>query len=103
MARREVLSLGAVSLSGPLRAYDPVGVPSRAVQLPVIVEAGNYPAFVLLADEADLLVIRFGGGRPSSWQEVVRPDGSDEYVPIEAAPTPSHRTRPGRLSPTILP
>lgn len=82
---RRVRRLGACPLSGRLLAFDPIGVPGPALHFPVEVTPGVYPAYVLDADGTDLMVVRFGGGRPVAWQEVRSKDGSEAFFFIEAA------------------
>lgn len=82
---RGVRRLGAAPMRGRVLAFDPWGLPGPALRFPVEVEPAEYPAYALEGDAKDLLVVRFGGGRPVAWREVCDTDGEDAFFPIEVA------------------
>ena len=78
-----ILGLGSVALSGQLYAYDPLYL-QNPLQLPVEVPTGSYPAFALVKDHVDLLLLRLGAARPAQWLEYSGTEERGPYIQIEA-------------------
>lgn len=78
-----LLALGDAPLEGQLYAFDPLFL-KNPLRLPVVVPRGSYPAYVLLLDNADLLLVRLGRERAIRWLSYDGPAERGAYIQIEA-------------------